>query len=376
MMEQSYPNHIKKIVIVSYATYPGNSPRNMRTNELAKELAKQGHDVTLYVLTGTYDYESYEKDTGVKIKSLGKTYFFKYDPKTGNKLNIFTRVASKLVGNIFEFPYIELVRNAYCAIKEQSNIDLLITIAVPYPLHWGAALLRTLNEDNLKHTVWVADCGDPYMGNDFSKKVFYFEYIEKWFFRKADFVSIPIESAREGYYPEFTNKIRVIPQGFNFSETIKSQKYKKNAIPTFIYAGTFYENLRDPRPLLDYLATLDEDFKFVVYTKTTALLKCYIDKLGDKLQVHEYIPREELVLEMSKADFLVNLENPSSKQSPSKLIDYALSKRPILSLNTNDEIDTSLISQFLNGNYEKSFKVVNIDQYNIKNVASKFLQLC
>jgi|26BtaG_2_1085354.scaffolds.fasta_scaffold03689_3 glycosyltransferase involved in cell wall biosynthesis len=375
MMEQSYPNHIKKIVIVSYATYPGNSPRNMRTNELAKELAKQGHDVTLYVLTGTYDYESYEKDTGVKIKSLGKTYFFKYDPKTGNKLNIFTRVASKLVGNIFEFPYIELVRNAYCAIKEQSNIDLLITIAVPYPLHWGAALLRTLNEDNLKHTVWVADCGDPYMGNDFNKKFFYFEYIEKWFCRKADFISIPIESAKKGYYPEFLNKVKVIPQGFNFNETIKAKEYKKNVVPTFIYAGIFYEKLRDPRPFLDYLVTLKKDFKFIVYTKTPTFLGDYKEKLGNKLQIYSYIPRDELILEMSKVDFLVNFENPSTKHSPSKLIDYALSGRPILSLNTNVELNTSLISQFLSDNYEQALKLDNIEQYNIKNVAKEFLCL-
>lgn len=375
MMEQSYPNRIKKIVIISYATYPGTAPRNMRTNELAKEFVRQGYDVTCYVLTGDYDYESYEKDTGVKIKSLGKTYFFKYNPETGEKVNIFTRVSYKLFGRLFEFPNIELVRNVYNAIKKQSNIDLLITIAVPYPLHWGAALLRTLNEDKLKNTVWVADCGDPYMGNDFNKKVFYFEYIEKWFCRKADFISIPIESAREGYYSEFTNKVRVIPQGFNFSDTIKAKEYKKNAVPTFIYAGIFYEELRDPRPFLDYLVTIKQDFKFIVYTRTPALLGNYKDKLGNKLQIRSYIPRDELILEISKADFLVNLENPSAKQSPSKLIDYALSGRPILSLNTNIEINTDLVDQFLNGSYEKAFILENIEQYNIKNVAKDFLRL-
>ena len=375
MIKQSYPNRIKKIVIISYATYPGTAPRNMRTNELAKEFARQGYDVTLYVLTGSYDYESYEKDTGVKIRSLGKTYFFTYHPETGKKLNIFMRISYKLIGRFFEFPNVELIRNTYKAIKKQSNIDLLITVAVPYPLHWGAALLRSLNEEKLKSTIWVADCGDPYMGNDFSKKFFYFEYIEKWFCRKADFISIPIENAREGYYPEFAKKIRVIPQGFNFDKAIKSQEYKKNAVPTFIYAGVFYEKLRDPRPFLDYLATLKQDFKFIVYTKSPALLGDYKDKLGNKLQIHSYIPRDELILEMSKAEFLVNLENPSTKQSPSKLIDYALSGRPILSLNTNIDIDTTLIQQFLNENYEQAFKLNDIEQYNIKNVVKSFLNL-
>lgn len=375
MMEQSYPNHIKKIVIVSYATYPGNSPRNMRTNELAKEIARQGHDVTLYVLTGSYDYENYEKDTGVKVKSLGKTYFFKYDPETGSQVNFPIRLFCKLFGTVLEFPYIELVRNTYNAINKETKIDLLITIAVPYPLHWGAALFRTIHEEKLKNTIWVADCGDPYMGNAFTKKPFYFKYIEKWFCRKVDFISIPIESAREGYYPEFAKKIRVIPQGFNFDKIIKTKEYKKNSVPTFIYAGIFYEKLRDPKVFLEYLVTLEQEFKFIIYTKTPALVENYRKKLGDKIQVHSYIPREELILEMSKADFLVNLENPSTKQSPSKIIDYSLSGRPILNLNTNIGINTTLIRQFLNGNYEEAFKLEDIQHYNIKNVVRDFLKL-
>ena len=39
---------------------------------------------------------------------------------------------------------------------------------------------------------------------------------------------------------------------------------------------------------------------------------------------------------MSKMDFLINLENLNKEQSPSKLIDYAISKRPIFSFNQNN----------------------------------------
>lgn len=365
---------VKKIVVVSYATYPSVGPRQFRTNELVKELARKGHDVTLYVLIGGYDYEGYQKENNLKVVSLGCPVLFNFNHDVGTTLNFYMKVLNKFIGRFVELPYMELVFNTYKAIGKESKIDLLITIGAPYPLHWGAALFRSRNKDKLRNTTWIADCGDPYMGNPFIKKPFYFKYIEKWFCKKADFISIPIEGAREAYYPEFNDKIKIIPQGFNFNE-IKIIKNNKNVIPVFIYAGTFYKNLRDPRPFLDYLVTLNKDFKFIVYTKNILFLKEYREVLGNKLEVYNYIPREKLILEMSKADFLVNLENPSEKQSPSKLIDYALSEKPILSINTNKKIDVVLIDQFLSGYYENSFRVENIEQYNIKNVANDFLRL-
>lgn len=364
----------KKVVIISYATFPGLAPRNLRTHELAKELVKQGNDVTLYVLKGEYDYTQYELETGIRVRSLGNTYFFKYDPSKGMSLNFTMKVLKKLFANFLEFPFIELMLNTFNVLKFEKKIDLLITIAIPYPLHWGAALHKAIYPYKYKHTIWVADCGDPYMGNSFHKKPFYFKYLEKWTFNKVDFISIPIKEAKAGYYPEFHKKIKVIPQGFNFSNVYTIDEYKKNDVPTFIYAGTFYEKLRDPRPFLDYLITLECDFKFIVYTKNLNFLEEYKDKLYGKLEVYSYIPREELIFKMSQADFLLNLDNVSTVHSPSKLIDYALSKRPILNINANIDIDRKLIREFLSGDYKNQLYIQNISQYNISNVARNFLE--
>lgn len=365
----------KKIVLISLATYPYQSPRSMRTDELAKEFVRQGHTVILYVLIGDYDYTTYEQETGIQIKPLGEPYLFNFNHKKGVSFNLFMKIINKLIGKFLELPFIELLFNTYSVLKYEKDVDMLITVAVPYPLHWGAALYATKYPSKFKNTIWIADCGDPYMGNDFHKKPFYFKYIEKWFCSKAHFISVPLEKAQFGYFPEFYNKIRIIPQGFNFEETRIIKNYVKNSVPTFIYAGIFYEKLRDPRPLLDYLISLDIDFKFIVYTKNPDFLKDYKSKLAGKLEVYNYIPRNELIFKMSQADFLLNLENPSTVHSPSKLIDYALSQRPILSINTNLEIDIALINDFMNGNYEKSLHIGDVEQYNIKNVAKKFLDL-
>lgn len=364
-----------KIVIVSYAGYPTLAPRSQRTTELAKGFAKVGHDVTLYMMTGGFDFTDFEKETNIKVKSLGKTTFIKFNYKTGTQYSFFTRVIKKLFGKYLEFPNIELMQKVYKSLRGESNIDLLVSIAVPYPIHWGVAYFKQKHPEKMINTTWVADCGDPYMGNPFHKHPFYFKNVEKWFSNKTDFITIPIEEAVGAYYPEFRDKIKIIPQGFDFDAINIDGNYKENTVPTFIYAGVFYENNRDPRPLLDYLIKNDTDFKFIVYTRSIALLEPYINVLQNKLIIRNYIPREELLVEMSKADFLLNLENPTQVQSPSKLIDYALSKRPVLSLNTNVELDKVKIDEFLKGDYSQKLVIENINQYNIDNIVKEFEEL-
>src|SRR5690606_3328012 len=112
--------------------------------------------------------------------------------------------------------------------------------------------------------------------------------------------------------------------------------------PKFLYAGNFFPPGRDPRPFLTYLSTLEIDFEFIIYTKHQDLVIPFQKNLGEKLKIKNFIPRQELIDKMKSMDFLVNFSNNTNLQSPSKLIDYAIAGRPILSIN-NQMIDTRLI---------------------------------
>lgn len=72
-------------------------------------------------------------------------------------------------------------------------------------------------------------------------------------------------------------------------------------------------------------------------------------------------------------DFLVNFDNNTGVQQPSKLIDYALTGRPII--NVYGELDEKVILEFLAGNYENSYKTPNMEKYKIENVVDEFLSL-
>lgn len=362
-----------KVVIISRTIFPKIAPRAMRATELAKEFARQGHNVILYGKLGKYDYATFERETKIKVKSLGRTLFSRVNSDDTYSYNYFDKLLKKVFGYIIEFPDIELIRNTYFALKDENNIDLLISIAIPYPIHWGVALFRHFNK--IEKTTWVADCGDPYCGNPMIKKPFYFHYIERWFCAKTDFISIPVNEAKDAYFPEFSEKIKIIPQGFNFEEINLQGLYLGNKVPTFIYAGVLYPKVRDPSDLLFFLSKVEKDFKFIVYTTPNILLDKFKKVLNDKLEVRDFIPRQELLKVLSKADFLVNFENNTSVQSPSKLIDYALSGRPILSLNSNRELDQQLILDFLDANYARALKKPNLEEFDIKIITSQFIEL-
>jgi hypothetical protein len=363
----------KKIVIISRTIFPSQAPRAQRATELVKEFGRQGHDVTVYAVLGNYDYSDFEKTYNVKVKGIGKMRFATINSDGKSKNTIVSVLLSKLFHKLLEFPDIELSFKVAKLLKRESDIDLLITVAVPFPIHWGAAYVRDkFKNNNIKK--WVADCGDPYMGNKFVNHFFYFKYVEKWFCKHADYITVPIEKAKEGYYKEFHDKIKVIPQGFNFDEVNINEMVNKNEVLTFVYAGAFYKGIRDPKQFLEYLSTLDIDFKFVVFTKNKAIVEPFKIALGAKLEVKEYIPRNDLLNVMSKADFLVNFENGTSVQSPSKLIDYALAKRPILSIESL-KLDEDNVDAFFEGNYKDQLIVENIEQFNIKNVVNNFISL-
>ena len=78
---------------------------------------------------------------------------------------------------------------------------------------------------------------------------------------------------------------------------------------------------------------------------------------------------------LSQQEFLLNLENSVSEQLPSKIIDYYLAGRPILSINSN-QFSEQILEEFLSGNYENQLQILNPQRYRIENVATAFLSLC
>lgn len=360
-----------RILIISGAFYPNNSPRSFRTTELVKEFSRLGHEVILYVPKNDYDYTGFLNEYPITINN--------YNRITEKRKYVGVSVIDKIIFHysnwLINRPAKQSMKNVEKAVQGELDYDLLITIAVPHFIHWAVGKLYAKGHKIAK--TWLADCGDPFMLADSGAKKppFYFKKLEKRWCKLCNYIVVPTETSYLGYYPEFKDKIRVIPQGFNFENTVLPE-YKKNDIPTFAFAGRLIPGKRDPKMLLEFLTKIDKPFRFVAYgANTKPFMEPYKKKLGEKICIEDPIPRDQLLTVLSQMEFLINIGNGTKVQTPSKLIDYTLTKRPILTIESND-IKKDILLEFLDGNYEHKDADIDISKYDIRNVAQQFLNLC
>jgi len=363
----------KKILLVSSAFYPEISPRSFRATELAKEFTRQGHRVVVITQHRDHDYTGFLQAFPIVLKMWSRPRFPRVPEFKRKPFRILTRAVSRIFQVLFEYPFIEEMFKVKRMLKKEGGYDLMISFAVPYPVHWGVAKARSHKRPIAK--TWIADCGDPYMGDvlDSFRKPFYFGILEKRFSRKANYISIPVESARPAYYPEFHHKIRIIPQGFDFELDRAFEKEVRNPVREFAYAGGFLHGIRDPGALMRALVSCKVPFKFHVFTNQPEVISEYREALDGKLNISGYIERDKLMEILSGMDFLINFDNNTSLNIPSKLIDYALTGRPVL--NIDRDFNESDLMAFLNGDYSKRMPLPDPGQYHIKNVTQRFLDL-
>jgi hypothetical protein len=364
----------KRIIVICNSFWPDVSPRSFRATELVREFARQGHDVTVFKPNTSEQQHKFASDNNFNISDIGTFSKAPLMHSNGRLAKLIGRYVNRFAQLLFEYPDIKLyslVKNAIR--KNNTDFDLCISIAVPYPIHWGTAAGLAKNKITKK---WIADCGDPFMGDesDSFKHPFYFKYIENWFCRKTDWLTVPTDNSYSGYYKEFWNKIRVIPQGFNFKEVKIANKKHDYGCPTFGYAGGVIPNYREPFDFLNYLCEIEYDFKFVVYTKYPKYFEKYKAKLGNKIVINSIAERLNVLYEFSTFDFVVNFDNKGSKQVASKLIDYYIIQKPILNIPFRS-FNANIFNEFMKENYENAFKIKNPDQYKIENVATKFLEI-
>jgi hypothetical protein len=359
-----------KIVIIARAIYPLLSPRAFRATELAKQFAKLDHDVTLYAVLGKFDYTEFTATTGVKVKPI-KTHLSTSNSDGKMRYTFLDKIAFHAFRKLIEYPDVEFCWKIPQILRKEQNVDLLITVAFPHPIHWGAAFAKKILGDKFP-AKWVSDCGDPYMGDTVNKHFGYFQIVEDFWGSQTDFVTVPMDGARAGYSPKIQNKIRVIPQGFDFSE-VKLLPYEPNPIPHFAYVGQVYPGYRDPTTFLEYLSSRLEDFRFSVFG-ASHFYEPFKKRLGEKLVLYDYIPRSELIEFLSQQDFLINLTNENSIQSPSKLIDYLLSRRPIIDVSTPfNEYD--IMDNAFKGEVLDMHKGEDVSRFDVRKVADAFLSL-
>ncbi|MFY8331107.1 hypothetical protein [Vagococcus carniphilus] len=370
---------MKRILIATHFFYPEITPRAFRATELANELSKRGYKVDVLIGSSQKIVEDYTSEKCDEMKDS-----FVLDKGNKKKPSKIKLLASKFIVSFFGETNVVKKKSLFLDLLEISKYDVIISIGPPFYTHYHISKL-------INKTEWIGksitDWGDPfYRSGDAAFMFPHMRFVQKRVLNTFNFTTIPVEEA-VSYYKQFTEdeKIKIIPQGFNFDVKIdenmkKNVEKSMNSInrPLFIYAGAFYKDVRDPQKILEYLCTVKEDFVFFIFSDMSGdiyeeILIPFKRKLKDKLVLMKKVPREELIEYLKMSDFVLNIENKSENQVPSKLIDLSLSGKPILSVNPHF-LDENKFNDFLKGDYTKSLEL-DLSKYDIKNVTNQFIEL-
>lgn len=350
-----------KLAIIGGDYLPSGSPRAIRIFNLVSGLAPHFGNIRVYLPTIPKD----------ELNTSQNVTFYAFGRE--NKIifsGIVGRIFLRVFNLIFDYPDIRIffwLRN----FRHILDSDVILTIGVPHSIHWG---INYLLRSNNKQIYWIAESSDPFFtkGMDIFPKPFYFKFLEDSFLKRVDRVIVPFEGAINAY-PKFAqSKFKVIPQGFD-GKYISSFKKSNinNSVFTIGYAGALYKFGRNPSIFLKKLVKSKIEFRFYLIVNNLELIPkdCFSDQ---RFIISSFIPREELYSLLAGMDCILNFENNSNTQSPSKIIEYSFLGRPIYNV-ALQKYDHSFIEKLKLGLLEAV--VLDISNFDNKQVIKKYLSL-
>jgi len=365
------PGAAGRVLIISFSYWPMLNARAFRWTALAEDWARRGTNVHV-VCALTMGRPRHEVVNGVHVHRAGMVAVERMrawlasegarQSKTRNsaqetpRRDQRTRLSSsiqainrRLWRNLY-WPdtsclwYFDALREA-SRVARQLEPHAVISVS---PTFTAVAVGRSLLRGHGPAPRWIIDFGDPFSyaveapPNNFRLYGRLNTRYERACFAAASAISVTNELVREGYalrFPESAAKIVVIPPLL----TMPSEP-QTPVPPTdrrrLVFLGTLYPSIRRPDYLLKLFRALgartdcvDVDLHF--YGDSRECADCFRacqDLLGSRVFVHGPVSREDAARAMWAASALVNIGNSTAYQLPSKIVEYAMTGKPILNL--------------------------------------------
>lgn len=348
------------ILIVSFQYWPALSARSFRWTALAEDWASEGREVQV-VCARSPDRPAVETVKGVRVHRVGPAWMeslrgatrpaggeAKADPGVIRRT---AAAAARTIWHAVYWPDTSCTWYFAARAKARELIaagepQALVTVS---PTFTAVAVGRSLARDAGRGFHWLIDLGDPFSFSEEAPPNNFRLYrrlntrFERSCFAGADSISVTTSETRDRYaalFPESAGKIAVIPPLVDFPETGGPAARPRSDRRRLVFLGRLYPSIRRPDYLLSLFASLaeapgGERYELHFYGDSW---QCEADfaphkrMLGRNLFVHGPVARERAIAEMRSADVLVNIGNDTRYQLPSKIVEYAVTGRPILNI--------------------------------------------
>ena len=386
-----------RILIINYFYPPVVDAHAYRWEQIGRYWVEQGHQVNVISgrLTSVADHILQDGVAVTRVgmfarlamvsSAPGSAFKNKQSPVKVFILRIFRRLYRKIYWPDGWWHWSlsamqEVLRN------EHRGYDLIISYSPCFGAHLAAALLK--RNAHSGDSTWIADYGDPFSisssmpPNNFRLYSRLNWLVEREVFRKAGAVVFTNQSTFDSYKviaAPHENKLHVIPHLVDvqklYADKNKISKRDRCAAITsntieLLYVGGFHRGIREPEALFTLIRQLNriEDRKYclTIYGPTNGF-----DLSPDDCPQILYkgmVSRKKAMELIREADILVNVDNMNCVMSPSKIVEYIATGRPLLNLNAGGALHPAL-SKYLDNQFAFNVTKNEISYNNVDSVA-------
>lgn len=340
-------------MVISYWYYPENVARAFHVKGIVSSLIQEGYHVDLVIPRNNMyqEIDARESDNitvhqvkpGILLHKEKNRWDVNKNILNNSQSNFLIKGLKKLY-DVLVWPdrTVEWAINAYRYVKKNKlhiNSEAMVTVGLPVSTHITGHLLKK----DASHLKWIADYGDPFSYNPDREIRKYDKFLESKILKNVDSIVIPTENAVDCYTNLGVNRseIHVIPQLFEEQQGESSYKIDKEKF-NIMYAGSFYRGIRSPVEFIHglVLASKKNPKLHFHYFGNVNALEEFLEMEGLDIKtipitVNTFKDRSEIISIMKNMDLLINLNNKSTSQIPSKIIDYLYADTRILNVGSN-----------------------------------------
>lgn len=340
-------------MVISYWYYPENVARAFHVKGIVSSLIQEGYHVDLIIPRNNMyqEIDARESDNitvhqvkpGILLHKEKNRWDVNKNILNNSQSNFLIKGLKKLY-DVLVWPdrTVEWAINAYRYVKKNKlhiNSEAMVTVGLPVSTHITGHLLKK----DASHLKWIADYGDPFSYNPDREIRKYDKFLESKILKNVDSIVIPTENAVDCYTNLGVNRseIHVIPQLFEEQQGESSYKIDKEKF-NIMYAGSFYRGIRSPVEFIHglVLASKKNPKLHFHYFGNVNALEEFLEMEGLDIKtipitVNTFKDRSEIISIMKNMDLLINLNNKSTSQIPSKIIDYLYADTRILNVGSN-----------------------------------------
>ena len=221
---------------------------------------------------------------------------------------------------------------------KKKKYDLLISTSFPFCLHELASELK-----NKYEFIWIAYQFDPYSLNQFINNKSMINH-EINVLKSANYILVPKENFIENTNSALSslkNKYKIVLYPII---DLHQEKNTNSDYLKIVYAGVFYENLREPFAPLKIIESInikkEVNLHYICSDKLNNKIKEEINKIDYTINLYRNSPKIECNKAIINSSILLNIGNKASNQTPSKVFEYISYCKPILNFYYDDN-DTS-----------------------------------